>query len=506
MKKKILSCVFKLETNRFISGKTDQKRFRERIYEVGGPAVRARFHGAASEVAAFCEVIDPLDDYEYEPVFALEAQPGGEVSRDVYDFAVNEMVQAIRRCREEAVTHGEAPESAPSALLLALHGAMVAEGHEDADGDFLETLRREVGPNCPIFVTLDLHVNLSKKMVDSADMLLPCRCYPHTDYYENGLQTAKCLMDTLSGKVHPVMRVKSLPMLFPYTPTTHEIFRKYDDCILKLNALPGVLGFRFSHGFFASDVTEGGPAAIAVTDGDPERAEKLAADFADEIYRNKESFYRSYYTAEGAVAEAKKLLSENVKPPIVIADVADNPGSGASSDSVALLRALVDADVEALYALIYDTETEKQAEEAGVGAKISVKLGGKIAPECTGGPFETEAAVLALGNGEYIQEGPFMHGLLQKMGPCALLGIGKVKVIVNSYKIQPSDRAAFHHFGLSPETAPIVAVKSAVHFRASYEPVAGAILEAEAPALAPMDPKSLSFRFAPKSFYPLSED
>ena len=501
----ILSAYFKLEANRFAPWKSDPERFRERVYEVGDEAVRKRFQGTSFEIPGFEEVIDPLDGYEIRTSFAFEAQPGGDVTHEVYDPALRMFLNDIAECKKQAASERKDPDRVPRAILLALHGAMVAEDHEDADGDFLEAVRNAVGPDCPIFVTLDLHVNLSKKMAKYADALFPCENYPHTDYRENGVKAAKILIDTLEGRVKPVMSVKSLPMLFPYTPTTGDTFREYYRKIREINALPGVLNFRFSHGFFASDVTEGGPAAIAVTDNDPALAERLANDFAAEIYEHRASFFRKFYQPEEALEKAKELLNSGVKAPIVLADVADNPGSGATGDSPVLLKAMIKDGIPSMYSAIFDPEAVKLAEEAGEGNEVELDLGGKVYPECTGGPVRVKAKVLQLSDGNYIQEGPYMHGALQKLGRSVLLGIGNVKVIVCSIRIQTSDRASFHMFGLSPETCPVVAVKSAVHFRASYEPVAGAVLEVETPALGPMDPRALTYTNVPKDFYPLNQ-
>ena len=503
--KTILSCVFKLETNRLAPGLSDEAAFRARNYYLGEDAVREQMKGANLETAGFMDVIDPEEEYELRPLFFLEAQPGGIVSEEIYDFVCSTLLAAVETCKKEAAAGGEDPAGAPAALLLSLHGAMAAENHEDADGDLLETLRKAVGKECPVFATLDLHVNLSEKMAENATALWPCENYPHTDYRETGRRAARCLLKLLSGKAKPVMRVARLPMLFPYTPTEGAAFLPYDQKIRALNEAPGVLEFRFSHGFFAADVEECGPAAVAVTDGDPALAEKLTEDFAREIWENRASFYRPFYTPEAALEKAGRLIEEGAKGPVVLAEVADNAGSGATGDGVQLLAAMVKAGIDAMFADICDPETVRRCREAKIGEEIDLALGGKILPEVTGGPLLTRARILAFSDGSFIQESPYMKGSRQRLGESVLLQIGSVKTVVCSLRTQPSCRGVFHLFGLEPEKCPLVAVKSAVHFRASYEPVAAAVLEVETPALGPMDPRSFPFRRAPRSFYPLNE-
>ncbi|MBQ3866263.1 MAG: M81 family metallopeptidase [Clostridia bacterium] len=503
--KTILSCVFKLEVNRMMPTLSDEAAFRDRNWIFGEEAIRARVRDANLEMTGFMDVFDPEEEYELRPLFFLEAQPGGVVSGDVYDLARSSLLRAVAQCKKEAAERGEDPAQAPAAILLALHGAMVSQGHEDADGDLLESLRQAVGPDRPIFATLDLHVNLTRKMAENANALWPCENYPHTDYRVTGKRAAACLLDALQGKKKPVMRIASLPMLFPYTPTEGKEFLPYYRKIRALNELPGVLEFRFAHGFFASDVTEGGPAAVAVTDGDPALARSLAEDFAREIWDHRAEFYRSFYTPEEALAEAKRLIEAGAGTPIVLAEVADNPGSGATADGVKLLEAMVNAGIEAMFALICDPGSARRCREAGEGAELELELGGKAMPELTGGPLRVRAKVLALSRGEFIQESPYMKGSLMRMGDAALVQIGCVKTVVSSLRLQPTCRGIFHLFGLAPEKCPLVAVKSAVHYRASYEPVAAAVLEVETPALGPMDPRSFPLRHAPKDFYPLNE-
>ena len=501
--KTILSCQFKLECNRFLGDTTTMEDFKNREFVFGEENVREYFKGAKMELPGFFDVIDPLPEYEIRPIFALNAQPGPPVARDVYDLAEKSMLEAIAALKEEAKAECRDPASVPKALLLALHGAMVVHGHEDAEGDFIESMRKAVGPDCPIFVTFDLHVNMTRKKAAQADALFPIEFYPHTDFYENALKAARCLIDTLEGQVRPTMAIHQLPMLFPTLPTGHESFLPFREKISALNREPGILTARFSHGFFAADVAEGTGTALVITDNDLPRAQALADSLAEEIYEKRRSFFRDCLTPDEALKEAKRLLDSGVHPPIVLADVNDNPGSGSTQDNPELLAAMIRADLPAMFSVLFDPESVERAYAAGLGNEVVLDLGGKMRPDITGGPVTATAKVLRFSDGNYRNQGPFLPGVLHRLGKSALVAVGNVKIVLSSIRVQTTDRAALRLFGLEPETCPVIGIKSAVHYRANYEPVAGRILEVATTSLGPIDPRALRYERAPKDLYPL---
>ncbi len=501
--KTILSCQFKLECNRFLGPVTTREDFEKREFVFGEENVRAYFKEAKMELPAFFDVIDPLPDYEIRPLFALNSQPGPPVAKDVYDLAESTMLPGIADLKAKAASEGRDPSAVPAALLLALHGAMVAEGHEDAEGDFLESMRKAVGPDCPIFVTFDLHVNMTRKKAAQANAIFPIEFYPHTDFYDTALKAARCLIDTLEGRVRPAMAIHELPMLFPTLPTGHESFLPFREKISALNQEPGILIARFSHGFFAADVAEGFGTVLVITDHDPERAQALADSLAEEIYANRRHFYRKCLTPDEALMEAKRLLEAGVHPPIVIADVNDNPGSGSTQDNPELLAAMIRAGIPSMFSVLFDPESVERAYAAGLGSEVELELGGKMRPDVTGGPVRATAKVLRFSDGNYRNQGPFLPGVLHRLGKSALVAVGSVQIVLSSIRVQTTDRATLRLFGLEPEKCPVIGIKSAVHYRADYEPVAGRILEVSTKSLGPIDPRALHYKRAPKDVYPL---
>ena len=486
--KNILCGQFKQETNRYAPGLSDRDAYKAREYFWGESAVREAFCGSKGELGAFFDALDPVEDCNLIPVMALNASPGPITAQDVWEEVAEGFLNAI-----DAQPHVDG-------ILLALHGAMVTEEMEDGEGFLLQCIREKVGKDVPIVATLDLHANVTERMVENATALVSCDYYPHTDFYETGLRAADILWQAVMGKAKPVMRYKKLPMLFPFVITD---MGPIVPLLAKAQALrkTGVLmSTSICHGFFHSDIYDLGAAVLTVADGDPNLAQAQADDLAVEIWEQRECLQRNFYTPEEAVMLALKAE----EGPIVLADVADNPGSGATMDSVVLLRQLLDADAKnAAVAGICDPQVVEQAKRAGVGAVIQVELGGKQAPEITGGPLPREAVVEKLTNGCFQNQGTMFHGVQVNFGECALLRVQDVQVIVCSNHTQPYDLEIYRHCGIDPKEKHILVVKSAVHFRADFGTIAKEILDVETPALGCMHPQMLPLRHCRRPMYPM---
>lgn len=486
--KKILSGQFKHETNRYAPGLTDENAYRDREYFIGAEAVREHFSGTKGELGAFFDELAPYEDCELIPVLALNAPPGPVTAQSVWDMVVNSLLAAI-----DEQPHWDG-------VLLALHGAMVTEDLEDGEGYLLERLRQRLGPDIPIVTTLDLHANITQRMVDNATALVSCDYYPHTDFYEAGLRAAKILWQAVNGQAKPVMRFHKLDMLFPFVVTGMEPFASILKKSQSLWQTGELMSTSICHGFFHSDIHDLGTAVLAVANGDGALAQKHADCIAESIWADRERFMRKFYTSE----EAVKVAMEAESGPIVLADVADNPGSGATMDSVVLLDQLLKLGAEDVaYAGICDPEVVQIAKQAGIGATITVDLGGKQAPEVTGGSIRCTAVVEKLTDGIFCNDGPMFHGVCVNFGDCALLRIGGVQVIVCSIHAQPYDLNVYRHIGIDPSKKKILAVKSAVHFRADFQTVSKQIIDVETPALGCMRPQLLPMAHCRRPIYPL---
>ena len=488
--KTILIAEFRHETNRYAPGVTDMQIYAQRNAVFGEEAVRARFAGAKNEMTGFMDFFREKEQYRIVPVLAMNAAPGAPVEQGVWQLVKDKLLEAIRA------------QTKVDALLLCLHGAMVTEQYEDGEGELLEALREQVGPDVPIIATLDLHANITQKMVRCADAFFPYDYYPHTDMYEAGLRAAACTYKTLEGLVRPVMACKKLDLILPYMPTACEAFAPFLEKAQSMRDQGAVIDVTVCHGFFASDIYEQGVAVLAVTNADASLAQNIADALGQEIFAARKQLHRTFYEPQ----EAVEIAQSSTQYPVVLADVADNPGSGGSTDSTLLLRTMIEKNVQdAAVAVICDPQVVEQAQQAGVGSCIRASLGGKVAPEVTGGPICCDAYVKAITDGKFCNRDEMCQGLLVNFGTCALLQVGGIQIIVSSFRTQPWDLEVYRHCGIQPQDMKILMVKSAAHFRASYGKIAAQILDVQAPALAPQEPQMLPLTHSRRPIYPLDD-
>ena len=490
MMKTILTAVFRHETNRLAPGVTDFQDYENRYAVYGEEAVRRRLAGARNEMNGFWDYFDALEGYELQTVLALNASPGPVVAQRVFDDTCARLVEAVKK----------APRV--DGILLCLHGAMVTENSEDGEGVLLKALRDAAGPDVPIMATLDLHANITQEMVDNATALFAYYNNPHTDAYETAMRAAKCMHHTLEGRVRPVMAWKLQDLLLPITPTTEPAMAPFREKAVAMSGGPGMIDVSICHGFFLSDIHGMGLSVLAVADGDMEKAQNAANSLSHSLFAARKTFTKEVYSA----ADAVRMAMESTAYPVVLADVADNPGCGASVDTTGLLRALLDAGArDVAFAVMYDPETVSAAEKAGVGSTLAVKLGGKTTPHITGEPLELTVYVKAITDGQFRNRDEMAQGLLMKFGKCVLLVAEGIQIIVCSVRAQPWDLEIYRHIGIRPEEMKILAVKSAAHFRASFSKVAARILEVDAPGLAAPDPANCGLAHVRRPIYPLDE-
>jgi len=488
--KKIICAQFKQETNRYSPNLSDEQAYREREYIWEETAIRTHFTGTKTELGAFFDVLDPYEDVELIPVMALNASPGPVTAQYIWDRVADRLLEAVDK------------QPYVDGVLLALHGAMVTEEMEDGEGQLLQRLRKRLGLDIPIVVTLDLHANVTERMIENATALVSGDYYPHTDFYEIGVRAAKILWQAVTGEAKPVMAWRKLPMLFPFVITDMGPIVPLLQKAQSLWKTGMLMSASICHGFFHSDIYEMGAAVLTVADGDGALAQKCADELAESIWAVRAELMRKFHSPE----EAVKLAMEARTGPVVLADVADNPGSGATMDSVVLLRQLLDMGAtDVAFAAICDPQVVQQAKQAGIGAAMHVELGGKQAPEITGGPIRCTAVVEKLTDGRFYNQGPMFHGLMMNYGDTALLRIGGVQLIVCSHHAQPYDMGIFNHCSIDPEGKKILVVKSAVHFRAHYKTISQQILDVETPALGCMRPQMLPLAHCRRPIYPLDD-
>jgi microcystin degradation protein MlrC len=494
MSKRVLIAGFKHETNTFSILPTDLAAYQARGLFRGAEIAKV-FGDTNTEIAAF---LDGCKKYGWEAILtvAADATPSGKLTRDVYEKIVGEILDGV------------ANAGPIDAILLNLHGAMVAEHTYDGEGTLLERLRAKVGPSLLIAATLDLHANVTDAMARHADILVSYRTYPHIDMYDIAAETMEIVKAALDGKVRPKTFLARTPQITGVDegrttspgPMT-EILAKVAD----LKRESGVLAASINAGFPWCDIPEVGPTAVVVGDGNDPRFAKMAENLAAYIWETRHRITVQYLSVADALKRARAKGAPGA--PVVLADFADNPGGGGYCDTTGLLRGMIEAKLEnAALSALYDPESAAACHKAGLGATITLKIGGKVDP-AYGAPIETSATVTHLSDGKFIIEGPMFRGLPYDIGQTATVKVGGVEVVMSSRRFQNYDRNFFRIGGIEPIEKSILAVKSMQHFRAAYAPIASEILVVdEGGGITSHDLRKLDFRHVRRPVWPLDPD
>jgi microcystin degradation protein MlrC len=476
MKYKILIAGFQHETNTFAPSKATYESF---VRGEGFPQLARgkdvlKLRDVNIPIGGF---INEAEKFEFEliPVIWAAASPSAHVEEETYERIVREITLA-------------ASDQVIDGIYLDLHGAMVAEHIDDGEGILLSRLRNIVGDNIPIIASLDLHANVTELMLSSADALTAFRTYPHIDMAETGSRAAK-LMDLRlrGGKLYRYSC--RLPYLIPINSMCTLVHPAKEFYSLLEEFECDQISLSFAPGFPAADFNECGPVLWGYGT-DYCRLEIAVNSLYDKLLKEESDWEISFLTPDEAVKEAI-AISKNANRPVVIADTQDNPGAGGDANTTGLIKALLSNKANNVaVGLICDAEAVQAAYEAGIGGKISIKLGGQAKiPGDT--PLEANFDVIHLSNGQCHFDGPMMHGMFVDVGPVACLQLEGILIAVSSSKAQMIDRNLYRIAGIDPEKMSILVNKSSVHFRADFGPIAEKVLVAKAPGPMIADPSDL---------------
>jgi microcystin degradation protein MlrC len=476
------------ETSTFAPTPTTLRDFETGLGLFRGQEIVKRFRGTNNCTGGFVAAA-PRHGFELVPLLWTFAYPGGLIGRSDYEALKAEFLDRLGRAGPVA------------GVLLDQHGAMVADGIDDADGDFIAAVRTAVGPRCPVIATFDLHGNHTQQRLDAATAVVGFDTYPHIDMAERGAEAADLLARTLRGEVQPVMALRELPLFWSAAcqvtahPPIDEAFR----LVHAAERRPDILSVTLATGFPWADVPQMGASVIVVADRDPQLARATAAEIADWVWECRDRWHRRPLSVSEALDQGERAG----KFPIFLADMADNTGGGAPGDSTEVLRTFVERDCkDALLLYLVDTDVARQVHAAGVGNRIHVELGGKSHP-VQGPPVPLDVEVVALSDGRFRYDGPMYAGLTGDLGPSAWLRWRGVNVVVVSARMQPLDQAFARSLGIDCRAMRTIAVKSAVHFRSGFEQIAGSIHNIDARALHTHDFAQLAYRRRRRPMYPL---
>ncbi|RPI80386.1 MAG: M81 family peptidase, partial [Planctomycetaceae bacterium] len=447
------------ETSTFSKTPTTLADFASGFGLFRGDEILKRFRGTNICTGGFIEQLE-RHGCDLAPLLWGFAYPSGLIRAADYSALKQEFLDRLR--------HELAEPGGVDGVLLDLHGAMVVEGIADADGDFVAAVRQVIGPDRPLVNTYDLHGNHSQVRVDAVDAIVGFDTYPHIDMAERGREAADLLLATIAGKIRPVMAFRPIPLFWsaPCQVTAHRPMSEVFEMVHAVERRPGVLSITVATGFPWADVPNMGVSIIVVADRDQALAERTADELRDWIWERRATWHRAPVTVADALAQGETLG----RYPIILADHADNTGGGAPGDSTEILQTFLDRGLrDSVVLYIVDREVVEAAHRLGVGGVLEADVGGKSDP-IQGPPVKMRATVRAVSNGDFTYDGPMYAGLTGNMGRSAWLEQDGVSVVVVSKTEQPLGPAFALTLGIDCKKMLYIAVKSAVHFRASFEP------------------------------------
>jgi microcystin degradation protein MlrC len=381
---------------------------------------------------------------------------------------------------------------------------MVTRAHDDGEGELLGRIRR-VAPEVPIGVALDMHTNLFPAMGQLSTVIAGYQTYPHVDMYETGLRAGKAIL----SKARPVMAFGHRPML-PHVMRQSSLDspnREIQDRAKQMER-QGALAASFFVGFPHADIPCAGSSAVVVTDGDAAKARAFCDELLDMAWQARAQFVYRVEPLAASLRRARELGGAG--GPVVLLDHYDNCASGGTMDTMAVLGAILDAGLEDVAAFaVCDPAAVERIKRAGVGARVTLPLGGKLdmpALGLKGRPREVTGTVRRIVDGLYRNEGPMARGELADMGAAAVLDTGKAEIAVISRHVEPHDIAAFRTLGIEPQKKRYVMLKSRVHWRAGLGPLARAVVECAGEGVCTSDYSQLQFRRVRRPSYPLDPE
>ncbi len=481
---RLFSATLATETNTFSPLPTSLQNYRESVFLRPGehPADAPRMCTAPLFVARQRAA---KEGFELVEGSCFAASPAGITNRADYET----MRDAIL---------GQLQAAGPvDGILFGLHGAMVAHGYDDVEGDILERARAIVGPKCVIGVELDPHCHLTLKRLKNADIVVLYKEFPHTDVVERAEDLLDLVLATLRGKVKPVMSVYDCRQIQSY-PTTLQPMRSLVDRIKAMEGRDGILSVSIAHCFPYGDVPEIGTRVLVIADGDKKKADALATALGEELVGLRGKTAPPASDVPTGIAEGRAFNDL----PVVIADPADNAGGGAPSDNTDIARHLIEIGAEsACLGPIWDPIAVRLCFDAGLGARIGLRFGGKIAPT-SGPPIDAEVEIVGLKRDAWQSFGPTRV----PVGDCAAVKVGGVEFVLIANRTQATGLELFTNLGIDPRQRKLVVVKSTNHFMAAYGPIAKKVIYVESGGPLRRDHRKVAYTKAERPIWPLDAD
>ncbi|MCR9215433.1 MAG: M81 family metallopeptidase [Proteobacteria bacterium] len=425
---------------------------------------------------------------------------GWEVIESLVTFATPSGItlqQTYEDFRDEILTDLRAAMPV-DAVMLSLHGAMVAHGYDDCEGDLVHHVRDIVGPDVAIGVELDLHCHLGRQFMEDVTALVIYKEYPHTDFEPRAEELWTIMEGVLDKKLDPKIATFDCRMIGVYH-TTREPMMSFVARMKELEGTDGILSISLGHGFPWADVEEEGTRLIVITDGDQAKAQNVAETLGREFWALRDEVTPVFDDVEIAVEKS----IEGSSGPIVLADMSDNPGGGAVGDSTFIARSLLDkGETNFAVGSIWDPVAVDIAISAGEGAELNLRIGGKISPE-SGDPIDIRAKVKKIVK-DCLVDG--LGGSQNYMGDAVSLEADGAEYIIHSARTQNFNPSVFTTMGIDYASKKVLIVKSMQHFYSAYEPIAGKIIYVSSPGTLAWDFSVMPYTKVARPVWPIDAD
>ena len=485
------------ETNTFSPVVTDLARFSGgREEPLSGEQALRTFDGTASCLGGYISVARERNADIVHGI-AAGAPPSGPVEDAAFEYmcdAITDLAQSV------------------DALLLDLHGAMVTKTYDDGEGELLSRIRNAI-PGLPICVSLDMHANVTERMVSNCDVLTGYHTYPHIDMDATAARAANIFFDMLAGLGQPVMHWQNAPML------PHVMRQGTDDFpnqalqsrALELESDDTCLAVSLFTGFPHADIHDAGLSAVVITNADQALAENVADELLDFAWQERDKFVYHVEPLADSIRQAEQAANDPGEGPVILLDHYDNTASGGTMDTTEVLEAILASDLEDVAVFgFYDPDVVTQMVQAGVGARITVSLGGKLhmpALEKQSTPLSITGEVKLICNGRFKARVAMSRGLTINMGTSAVLSTDNgIDIAVISRHVEPYDPECFRALGMEPTQRKYLMLKSRIHYRVGFNPIARKIIECAGRGVCTSDYSEISFENVRRPIYPLDGD
>lgn len=491
MKFRIAVAQISSESNHFVRSHCELDLFRNTGYLLEGDKL-LDLRGSGTEVGGILATLEEAGDVEIAPVLAARANSSGPLSKSCYEYLRSAL---LTRLKDSAPVDG---------VVLSHHGSMAAVGEDDPEGDIVGRVRKMVGASVPIVVTVDLHSNVTTRMVETVNAIVSYKHYPHDDVFATGVRGASLLLKTLRREVRPVTAQAKLPMIltaFNSSTLWDTPFAQLVNEASRIEKNPGILSVSVLLVGSYLDIPGMGCSVVVVADNDEELAKREASHLADAFWARRHEFQVKTYSVVEAVDHGRKIEGG----PVLLLDTADTTGGGASGDGVGVIKALLEmGGNDSSIASVVDPEAAKACFDAGKGSEITLRLGHKLDPTW-GQPITVTGRVLRLADEPFQYTGGIFGGTCASMGPSAVLQSGNLQILIASYPTYEWADEQYRCMGMDPVKAKFVGVKNMMNFRFAYRDVMKGFFVLDLPGPTPPDMRMLDFVHATRPLFPLDD-